>query len=91
MQHNLFGSNIIVVMLVGVESDENRFFGFGPFYESIFFFRLIGFIEGDVVFTLCSVFVALHIAYHDKFRIFGSVNVVPFFLQKSFWLFLHST
>jgi len=89
MQHDLFGSDIIVVMLVRVESDKDSFLGFSTFYKCIFLFWLICSIIGNVVLSLCSVFVAFHIADHNEFGVFGSVDAVPFLLEESLRLFLH--
>jgi len=81
MEHDFFGSDIVVVMLAWVKSDKNCFFGLGALYKCIFFFWLIGSIVGDVVLSLCSVFIAFHAADHDEFGVFGGVNAVPFFLK----------
>lgn len=89
MQHDFFGSDIIVVMLVRVESDKDSFLGFCTFYKCIFLFWLICSIIGNVVLSLCSVFVAFHIADHNEFGVFGSVDAVPFLLEESLRLFLH--
>jgi hypothetical protein len=89
VQHDFFGSDIIVVMLVRVESDKDGFLGFCTFHKCIFLLGLIGSIIGDVVLSLCSVFVAFHIADHDEFGVFGSVDAVPFLLEESLRLFLH--
>lgn len=32
VQHDFFGGDIVVVILVGVEGDEDCLFGFGAFY-----------------------------------------------------------
>ena len=89
MQHDLLSSDIIVVMLVGVESNEDSFLGLGAFHKGVLLFGLVGAIIGDVVLALCSVFVAFHIAHHDEFGVLGSVDAVPLLLEEGLRLLLH--
>lgn len=52
MQHDLLSRDIIVVMLVGVESNEDCFLSLGAFHKGILLFGLVGAIIGDVVLAL---------------------------------------
>jgi hypothetical protein len=70
VKHDLFTGDVAIVILVGVEGQKHAFVFASVANKSILFFKGICAVEGDVVFTLSTYFVALNVAHHNKFGIF---------------------